>query len=362
MGQGANQEPSIVGGIYEAVMAVPNLLEAAAFWGCFGYRVVHTGQLDRADAKALYGVDSAVTAIRLGHGRAEQGLVRLVCWEKPIGEGLGLVPFRCLGERHTGTFVRDVMQVYDHVQAARAQGWKIDGVKPFMGDPVAAHTTGDTVGRARPFADPIVGVRDITLLTPYARMYVSERVNYDMPNYGNAARDALFEASQFTAVNIVTQDDSREALRFYDEVLGMWRRSDVEAGGSNMAQVLWDAPPEEVHNSLDFDMQASGKALHERLPGVLKVARFKSTSRLPDYRDKSRPGNLGLSLFTARVQPIAAMREKMLGAGATGVTPILRDEFGQRAYSCVAPDGYDWTFIEGPPSNPYMHGGARPRR
>jgi len=26
---------------------------------------------------------------------------------------------------------------------------------------------------------------------------------------------------------------------------------------------------------------------------------------------------------------------------------VLPDEFGSRAFSCVAPDGYTWTFLEG---------------
>ena len=26
---------------------------------------------------------------------------------------------------------------------------------------------------------------------------------------------------------------------------------------------------------------------------------------------------------------------------------LLLDEFGTRAFSCVAPDGYTWTFLEG---------------
>jgi len=26
---------------------------------------------------------------------------------------------------------------------------------------------------------------------------------------------------------------------------------------------------------------------------------------------------------------------------------VLPDEFGARAFSCIAPDGYAWTFLEG---------------
>ena len=247
------------------------------------------------------------------------------------------------------------------MQAARARGWTIDGVAPFFGDPVAAHVADGSTDSFRPFADPIVGVRDLTVMTPHVRLYVSEPVNYEMPRYGTVSNTALFPATQFTSISMVVPDDSAQTLDFYDKVLGLWRRADTEVGASVLSKMLWGGPDGERRRSLDYDMQASGRALHERLGGVLKVTHFKS-STLPDYREKSRPGNLGLSLFTARVQPIEAMRERMRGAGATNVTPVLRDEFGQRAYSCRAPDGYDWTFIEAPPPNPYMHGGMGPRK
>ncbi|MDQ1309562.1 MAG: hypothetical protein QG601_831, partial [Pseudomonadota bacterium] len=32
--------------------------------------------------------------------------------------------------------------------------------------------------------------------------------------------------------------------------------------------------------------------------------------------------------------------------GATRVTDVLADEFGTRAFSFVAPDGYSWTLLQ----------------
>ena len=101
-----------------------------------------------------------------------------------------------------------------------------------------------------------------------------------------------------------------------------------------------------MKHSIDFDDPRSRNTLQERRGGVLKVTRYLKEAKVPDRRDFSGPGNIGLSLYTARVRPLDAMREKMQGGGATSVTPIAKDEFGQRAYSCNAPDGYAWTFIE----------------
>ena len=50
--------------------------------------------------------------------------------------------------------------------------------------------------------------------------------------------------------------------------------------------------------------------------------------------------------LTLRVSDLEGMHEKVAGAGATGVTEIVADEFGRRAFSFDSPDGYFWTALE----------------
>lgn len=50
-----------------------------------------------------------------------------------------------------------------------------------------------------------------------------------MPNYGKINSNALLKTRQITHRGMVIQDDSKETLLFYEEVLGLIRaRDDVE--------------------------------------------------------------------------------------------------------------------------------------
>jgi uncharacterized glyoxalase superfamily protein PhnB len=145
----------------------------------------------------------------------------------------------------------------------------------------------------------------------------------------------------------VHQDDTRSALRFYDETLGMKRASEVEStyeraiGGRKIFEL---AQGENFH-VIDFDDPRSGNTLADRRSGRLKIIRFQGRYPVADRRALSGPGNLGLSLYTAFVKPIAAMQAKVAAGGATRVTAVTADEFGGQAFSCLAPDGYAWTFL-----------------
>ena len=89
-----NSQPGAVGGLYDIAVGVTDAVAAIAYWQRFGFRVGEHGKLSAIAAKALYRVDSALTAVRLFHGTADHGLIRLMIWEKPSGPGLGLAPLR----------------------------------------------------------------------------------------------------------------------------------------------------------------------------------------------------------------------------------------------------------------------------
>src|SRR5512137_717175 len=82
--------PACVGGLYEVCIGVPDLASALAHYESFGCRAGRFGSLGAAQAKALYGVDSGLRSLRLHHLDADHGLVRLMQWERPLNDGLGL--------------------------------------------------------------------------------------------------------------------------------------------------------------------------------------------------------------------------------------------------------------------------------
>ena len=62
--------------------------------------------------------------------------------------------------------------------------------------------------------------------------------------------------------------------------------------------------------------------------------------------EPARPGALGLTLYTYRVSDLAYYHRRVSESHATQISEITTDEFGARAFSFVAPDGYDWTLVE----------------
>jgi uncharacterized glyoxalase superfamily protein PhnB len=142
--------------------------------------------------------------------------------------------------------------------------------------------------------------------------------------------------------------DDHQLLRFYDEVLGLKRWFDAERpyGQATGSRTIFGLEPDETHWMVDFDDPRSGHSLEERRSGKLKIVRFGSGSRLVDRLDRSRPGSLGCSLYTWRVNDIEGMWKRVHGSGATELTDVLPDEFGTRSFSFAAPDGYRWTLLQ----------------
>ena len=59
------------------------------------------------------------------------------------------------------------------------------------------------------------------------------------------------------------------------------------------------------------------------------MVRFASSSRIADRMDRSRPGSLGPSLYTWRSNDVEGLWKQVHAGGATQVTDVLRDEFGE---------------------------------
>jgi uncharacterized glyoxalase superfamily protein PhnB len=340
-----NARAACVGGLYEVCIGVPDLAAALAHFESFGCRAGRFGTLTAAQSKALYGVDSGLRSLRLHHQDADHGLVRLMQWERPLNDGLGLDDnLRCAGSRWAVRLTTSILNIANHAQRARESGEPLRMIEPILaiiGEVTGAHAP-------QPFADPLVGVREMVIIQPLYRQVFFERFGYESPQYGCINPHCLLQTSQHTHAGMMFVSDDHQLLRFYDEVLGLKRWFDAErpytqATGSRQIFGLEEG---ETHWMVDFDDPRSGQSLTERRSGKLKIVRFGSQSRLADKRDRSRPGCLGNSLYTWRVNDVDGMWKRVHAGGATAITDVLADEFGTRSFSFVAPDGYFWTLAQ----------------
>jgi catechol 2,3-dioxygenase-like lactoylglutathione lyase family enzyme len=333
--------PGCTGGLFEVLVGVPDLAAAELAFRAYGCRAGERGALDAAAARALYGVDSEVESVRLLHGTADHGQVRLMQWRTPRNEGLGLGQnLRCAGSRWGVRLTTSMFDVLNHAERARDAGEPIVIIDPALA--VITEVTGAQV--SRPFVDPIVGVREMVMIQPTARHVFFQRFGYESALYGSVDPASLLRTSQHTHFGLMIADDDPHVLDFYAEVLGLKRTFDEATPyeKTSASRRIFGLAPGEGFHMVDFDDPRTGTALAERRSGKLKCVRFPRSAQLDDLRERSRAGSLGYTSYVWRAPDIEGLWKRVGAEGGREVTDVLPDEFGVPGFSFLAPDGYHW--------------------
>lgn len=331
-------------GIYEVGIGVSDLDSAIAYWAQFGYHVGEEGTLAAESAQVLYQVNSDLRSVRLVHQVADHGLIRLMQWQQPRNEGLGLGSMKVKGNRWATTLTADILTILNQAEEADRAGLPIRYTMPHW------EIIYNKERMMRPFIDPAIGVREMLLLQPLTRQVLFQRFGYALPYYGQVNEQSTFKASQITHMGMVIQDDRKETLKFYEDVLGLLRvRDDVETTyeSSQAGRQIFDLQPGEKFFVTAFDdPRSSVTDWQSARSGRLYVVRFPEAQSLPDRFDQAQPGCLGVSLYTYQVGDLAAYHDRIQASSVQAVTEICRNEFGDRSFSFIAPDGYFWTLVE----------------
>jgi catechol 2,3-dioxygenase-like lactoylglutathione lyase family enzyme len=332
-------------GIYEVCIGVPEPISAIQYWQQFGYRIDRRGELSAAAAQQLYGVNSALRSIRLAHQNADHGLIRLMVWQNPTNEGLGMGSMKVKGNRWATTLTADVLTILNHAEEAAKAGLSIKYTNPYW------EIIYNKERKSRPFIDPAIGVREMLVLQPLYRQVLFQRFGYTVPDYGQINENAAFKTSQFTHMGMIIQDDSKETLKFYEEVLGLLRvRDDVETSyeSSLAGREFFDLQSGEKFFVTAFDDPRSSKTdFMAARSGRLYIIRFPDSLKLESQFERSQPGCLGMCLYTYRVAGLEVYRDRVQASQAQNITGIISNEFGEKSLSFVAPDNYFWTLLEG---------------
>ncbi|BAY97815.1 hypothetical protein NIES37_17600 [Tolypothrix tenuis PCC 7101] len=337
-------EQHTIEGIYEVCIGVPEAIAAIQYWEQFGYRIGQVGELSADIAQQLYSVNSALKSIRLYHQEADHGLIRLMVWQNPTNKGLGISSMKVKGNRWATTLTADGLSILNHAEQVKAAGWDIRFSNLYW-DIIYNK---DKI--SRPFIDPAVGVREMLLLQPLTRQVLFQRFGYTLPNYGQINPNAPFKTSQFTHMGLIVQDDSKEILKFYEDVLGLLRvRDDVETRYefSPAGRDFFDLNPGEKFIITAFDdPRSSASDFLTARSGRLFITRFPDSIKLESRFEAAQPGCLGMSLYTYRVRGIQAYCDRIRESSAQNITNIVTNEFGEMSFSFTAPDGYYWTLVE----------------
>ena len=337
------EQPSI-GGVYEVCIGTTDAEPLIKYWQQFGYRVGDRGELSADEASKLYAVESKLQSVRLYHQDADHGLIRLFVWEKPKNDGLQLSNMKVIGNRWGAMMTSDIYNVENHAEEA------IEQKKPMFYVPAVRGEIYPLPRRPVPFLEDYAVVREMCLIQPFTRQLLFQRFGYSLPLYGKINDLSFFKASQITNVGLVIYDDAK-CLNFYDQVLGLLRGHDGKPGDNTydepLSRAIISLEKGESYTYTHFDDPRSSTTDPSKCrSGRLKVIRFPPQAKLENRMDEANPGSLGYSLYTFRVTDIELYHRKVQGSAARNVTDIYKNEFGERSFSFIAPDGYFWTLLE----------------
>lgn len=336
------QQPTI-GGVYEVGIGTKDADAQIKYWERFGYRVGNTAEFDENQAEKLYGVKSKLKSIRLLHQDSDHGLIRIMQWEKPVNEGLAMSKMNVLGNRWGAMMTGDIYNLQNHTEEAMAQKRSI-----FMVEPQRAEIY-KLEKRPAPFLENYATVREMFLLQPEMRQIMFQRFGYNLANYGKINEQSFFKSSQITHFGMVIYRN-QENIDFYGNVLGLLKvkeNADFDSDYTNpSSKAIFTLLPHQKYGATDFDNPKSSKNPAEALSGRLKIIWFSPESKLENKFAYTNPGSLGYSLYTYRVKGIESYHTKVKASKATGLTEIQKNEFGEKSFSFVAPDGYFWTILE----------------
>lgn len=326
-------------GIYEILVGVTDLDAATRYWEAFGYRPGPTGSLGAEAARQLYGHHSRVESVRLHHAEATSGLVRLQQWEHSLGNGIGAAELRATGCRWSVQRTDDLMTLWNHVEvaAARDQGLLVT-------DPLLNARSSGSAASARPFSEPFPASRNLQFFRDESQQVVMQRFNIDVSAYGSLAEHALFSTTEICHVAVVTR--AMETTDFYEH-LGFRRGSKtrVAYNPDSVATRMFGLVEGESLTEINFENPRSGSQSHEILAGRLRVFVLEASDEEIDLRGVSRPGHLGYTCYSCAVSGIG-QTQHLSAAGASSVTTVQANEFGESSAGFTAPDGYVWQLVE----------------
>ncbi len=330
-------------GVYESCIGIPDLFEGMRFWKQFGYHLVAHGKLAESEAKALYGVDSALESVQLRHKQCDHSYLRLMRWDKPVNPGIGITRnLRQDGNRWGVMLTRSIFNILNHVEDAIAQGQPWVATTPHWLQ--VYH-----MEKGEPFFDKPIGVREGLALHPFYRLALFERYNYEKPTYGDIDDSSFLKTSQFTHHGILIRNDDASVLSFYHEALGLLKQKEHLLGGkptcSSGNKEVYDLSDTEQYYIHDFDDPRSSLDIAGHLSGRLKIVRMKASSEMPSVWEQSRPGCLGMTLLTYQVRDIKEYRMRVIDGGATQISAIGDNELGYPSFSFYAPDGNPFALV-----------------
>ena len=324
-----------ISGVYEAMVATKDPQYVIRYFGEFGYAPRDSAVYTAAQAKELYGVDSKLTAYRLQNGAIDShGLLRVLVWEKPLGEGVGYVQPETIGQRMAVMLTNDIVRLMDIYKIERQNGEKWLPIEPIFDDPLKIKANQKVTFFNRP-----VGVRETAVYGDFFTHVFFQRYGYTINGYGTIPANAPLQTSEFTHHDFVIKGDIDLVTKYYAEALGMKPEQKEHSIDGD-----WLKGPKQVFQMPDgYSHDYRGFVSPNNICGKLKF--FAPRAPKPDRSEHQRIGELGMTLhsfWTPKLQMVYDLVQKQ----GIKTSKMIKNEFGENSFVFVGPDGVAWQIIE----------------
>lgn len=324
-----------ISGVYEVMVAVKDARYAMRYFGEFGFMLKDSAQFSAAQAKELYGVDSQLSTYRLQNGSIDShGLIRILVWEKPLGEGVGYAMPETIGQRMAVMLTNDIIRLMDIYKSERANGEKWLPIEPIFDDPLRIKANQKVDFFNRP-----VGVRETAVYGDFFTHVFFQRYGYTINGYGTVGPHSPLQSSEFTHHDFVIKGDIDQVTKYYAEALGMKPEQKEKSIDGD-----WLKGPKQVFQMPDgYSHDYRGFVSPNNICGKLKF--FAPRAPKPDRSAHQRIGELGMTLHSFWTPKLQMVYDLLLKQNIKP-SKIQKNEFGENSFVFVGPDGVAWQIIE----------------
>ena len=324
-----------ISGLYEVMVGTADAQYQLKYFAEFGFRVVDSGSISKEQALLLYGVPSSLKSYRLQNGEIDShGLLRLLQWENPLGNGVGYGEPETVGSRMSVMKTNDIMRLNDlfkMLRETKQEKWL--PTEPYFDDPLKINANSNLDFFKRP-----VGVRENAVYGDWFTHVFFQRYGYTIPGYGTVNPSAPLKTSEFTHHDFFIKVDSMEQLQYLQTAFGLKREKAPEIDGD------WLKGPREVFMMpKGYSHWYVGYVSPNNICGKLKF--FMTRGSKPDQSAHQRPGELGITLhsfYTDKLQFVLDLVRKQ----QLKTTAIIQNEFGEKSFVCRGTEGTTWQIIE----------------
>ncbi|KAA1244951.1 hypothetical protein [Aquimarina sp. RZ0] len=326
---------TVISGVYEVMLGTDDATYAKKYFADFGFQITHSASISASEAKKLYGVNSGLTSYRLQNGKIDShGLLRILEWKQPLGEGVGYASIETIGSRMAVMRTHDIFRLYDIYQTARGVG-----KKPwFATEPISDDLFGLNTGERDFFNRPVL-VRENAVYGQFFNHIFFQRYGYLIPGYGTIEESTKLRTSEFTHHDFIINATSLDQISYLSTALGLQAEEEPTLDGD------WLKGPKEVFQmEPGFSHWYQGFVSPNNICGKLKF--FIPNGLRPNKSQHQRIGEKGITLHSFYTPKLDYIYQLVLNHQNLTCTKIQRNEFEEDSFVFSDTAGISWQIIE----------------